>query len=78
MILLTTPFLGDFGFINSEEGVKKTIVKIASAIARKQLSRVDVRIVLSNGVGRTLVYYREDEKLSSFRKRILKEAQKHL
>ena len=78
MIFTTIPFLQDFEEISSIEEAKSTIKELCSMIRRKKLPKLDITITLSNGIHTTLVYYREDEKIKDFGKRLLKEAEKHL
>lgn len=78
MFFTTVPFLKDFEGVFSIEDAEALIKKLCSAIKKSKFPKVEVFIILPNGVNNCLVFYREDETPEKFGDRLLKEAEKHL
>ena len=79
MYITTDPFFKEaYDEVPSLRKAKKVIRSLISAMRKKKTRKVQVTMTLYNGVQTTLVYYREDESPWRFKKRLIKEAKKHL
>lgn len=79
MYITTEPYFKDvYEEVSSLEEAKEVINLLISIIRKKKTEKVEVTITLENGPHTELVYYREDETLRQFKKRLLREVKKHL
>jgi len=79
MYITTVPFFREaYQEVSSLKEAKKVIRLLISTMRKKKTEKVEVTMTLYNGVYTTLVYNKEDEALKQFKKRLIKEVEKHL